>query len=263
MVPIAVPVAAGTAARQPLQAWLFPPNTLPPWPAVVMVHGCGGAYGRDGVLNARHRMWGQYLAANGYAVLMLDSFGARGIEQICTTRYSERTLKTADRVDDAYAARAYLRGRSDIDAQRIALLGWSHGGGVVLDSITREVEPVDRFSAGIAFYPGCTSRQARAERFHPYAPLFVVMGEADDWTPVAPCKTLTDAVAARGEPMTIVTYPDTYHDFDNPAHKAPRVRKEVPNGVRPGAGVTVAPNPQAREDAKIRVLHFLQRHLGP
>jgi len=64
-------------------------------------------------------------------------------------------------------------------------------------------------------------------------------------------------VAARGEPTQIVTYPDTFHDFDNPALKGPHVRKDVPNGVHPGAGVTTAPNPAAREDAKRRVSAFL------
>jgi dienelactone hydrolase len=57
--------------------------------------------------------------------------------------------------------------------------------------------------------------------------------------------------------MRIVLYPDSYHDFDNPALKTKRVRKDVPNGVHPGEGVTVAPNAQAREDAKLRVLAFL------
>lgn len=262
-VPVAVPVSAGSTPLQSLNGWLFTPSTAAPWPAVVMVHGCGGAFAKDGALGARHRMWGEHLAAHGYAALMVDSFGARGIVQICTTAYAARTLTSADRVDDAYAALAYLRQRADIQSQRIALLGWSHGGGVALDAMTRTRTPSGRFAGAVAFYPGCTSRNARAERFHPYAPVLLLIGEADDWTPAAPCKALAATVAARGEPLQIVTYPDTYHDFDNPALKTARVRTEVPNGVRPGEGVTVAPNPQAREDAKHRVLEFLHKHLGP
>lgn len=259
---VQVPTAGISSAPAPLSAFVFSPSTgagTGKHPAVVMVHGCGGAYGRDGQLNPRHTMWGEYLAAQGYVALMLDSFGARGLKEICTTKFSERTLKESDRVGDAYAALAYLRQRPDVDGQHIAMLGWSHGAGVTLEAITHPSANAG-FSAAVAFYPGCTSRNKRSEHFHPYAPLLLLIGEADDWTPAEPCKALAATVAARGEAMQIVTYPDTYHDFDNPALTAKRLRKDVPNGVNPGAGVTTAPNPQAREDAKQRVVHFLAEH---
>jgi dienelactone hydrolase len=89
----------------------------------------------------------------------------------------------------------------------------------------------------------------------------LLIGEADDWTPAAPCQALASVVTARGEPMQIFTYPDTYHDFDNPALTTKRLRTDVPNGVNPGAGVTIAPNPVAREDAKERVTAFFAEHL--
>ena len=258
---VQVPTAGISSAPAPLSAFVFSPSTgAGKHPAVVMVHGCGGAYGRDGQLNARHTMWGEYLAAQGYVALMLDSFGARGLKEICTTKFSERTLKESDRVGDAYAALAYLRQRPDVDTSRIAMLGWSNGAGVTLDAITRPPSGAG-FNAAIAFYPGCTTRNNRPERFHPYAPLLVLIGESDDWTPAAACKALVATVAARGEPMQIVTYPGTYHDFDNPALKTQHLRKDVPNGVNPGAGVTTAPNPEAREDAKKRVVQFLAEHL--
>jgi len=250
---IGVPAAGISSSPEPLVAFAFEPSTPGPHAAVVMLHGCGGAYGRAGTLNPRHRMWGEFLAGNGYVALMLDSFSSRGVKEICTQKFSARTLKEADRVGDAYAALAFLRTRKDIDPKRIAVLGWSHGGGVVLSTITQKHDP--GFARAVSFYPGCTSRSKRAGEFHPYAPLLVLMGESDDWTPAAPCHVLADAVRARGEPMELVAYPDTYHDFDNPAI-AKRVRSDVPNGVHPGQGVTVAPNPQAREDAKKRVLEF-------
>jgi dienelactone hydrolase len=225
-----------------------------------MLHGCGGAYDRRGNVNARHRMWGEYLAGLGYDALLVDSFTSRGVREICTQAASERFVREADRVGDAYAALAWLAAQPGVDANRVALLGWSHGGGVTLNAIAR-ARPTPDFHAAVAFYPGCTSRNAHAERFHPYAPLLVLIGESDDWTPAAPCKSLAQAVTSRGEPMTIVTYPGTYHDFDNPAIRQARVRKDVPNGVHPGQGVTTAPNEQAREDAKQRVAAFLAAQL--
>lgn len=266
-VAVDVPTAGLSSSPSPLRAFVFKPDGDASYPAVVMLHGCGGAYGRDGQLNARHRMWGDYLAARGYVALMLDSFSSRGLQQICTTKTSERTLKQADRVGDAYAALAYLRQLRGVDASHVALLGWSHGGGVTLDTLGHRPpggvadSSHTGFNAAIAFYPGCTSRNRRPERFHPYAPLMLLIGEADDWTPAAPCIALAATVAGRGEPMQIVTYPDTFHDFDNPALTRQRLRMDVPNGVNPGAGVTTAPNAAARDDAKRRVSAFLAQHL--
>ncbi len=255
---VAVPTADVSSSLAPLLASLFEPATPGPHPAVVMLHGCSGAYARSGALNARHRMWGELFAANGYVVLMLDSFTSRGIKEICTQKFVERTLKEADRAGDAYAALAFMRARSDVDPKHVAVLGWSHGGGTVLATITRPPAQGAGFARAVAFYPGCSARAKRPAAFNPYAPLLVLIGEADDWTPAAPCEALAGAVRARGGPMEIVTYPGTYHDFDNPSLTRQHVRTEVPNGVQPGRGVTTAPNVEAREDAKRRVLRFLQ-----
>jgi dienelactone hydrolase len=254
-----IPTDDRSTSRTPLQGFLFAPAGAGAHPAVVMMHGCGGALSRNGSLNSRHVMWGEFLASQGYVALMLDSFTLRGIKEICTEKFGERALKEDDRVNDAYAALGWLRGRSDVDAARISILGWSHGGGSVLATITKPPANGPGFAAAVAFYPGCTRRAKAPQKFRPYAPLLVLIGEADDWTPAAPCKALAAAVSARGDSMQIVTYPDTCHDFDNPGIKEKRVRKEVPNGVHPGNGVTIAPNPEAREDAKKRVVEFFRK----
>jgi dienelactone hydrolase len=265
---VAIPTAGLSNSTAPLVGHVFlaepPPAGTTALGAVVMLHGCGGAYARDGSLNARHRMWGEFLAGQGYAVLMLDSFSSRGVEQICTQKFGDRSLKEADRVGDAQAALAYAGERFALAPRRIALLGWSHGGGTVLATMAAAPRPEPGYAAAIAFYPGCSARAQAPDRFHPYAPLLLLVGEADDWTPAEPCHRLADALAARGDGalLELVGYPDTFHDFDNPALSARRVRPEVPNGVHPGQGVTIAPNPAAREDAKQRVLRFLAQRLG-
>lgn len=259
--PISIPPAGLSSSPAPLLAHLFQPKTPGPHPAVVMLHGCGGAYAKSGGLNGRHQMWGEFLAANGYVALMLDSLSSRGIKELCTQKFSERTLKERHRRGDVHAALHWLHQQESIDAERIGLLGWSHGGGVALDTISHPLEGLDGFKAAVSFYPGCSSKAKKADSFHPYAPTLLIIGEADDWTPAAPCKALVAAVAARGEPMQIVTYPDTYHDFDSPSLTKKRVRKDVPNGVNPGQGTTTAPNPEAREDAKRRVIEFFAAHL--
>lgn len=255
--PVAVPPATWSTSPSPMPAHLYLPRGAGPHPAVVLLHGCGGAYARDGAIGARHAMWGRWLADNGYAALLLDSFTSRGLRELCTVPMAQRTLKESDRVGDAYAALAWLRQRADIQPQRVALMGWSHGGGVTLDAMARRPDAMEGFRAGVALYPGCASRLRQGARYRPQAPLLLVVGLADDWTPAAPCEALAADAASRGLPVQILAFADTYHDFDNPALRAARVRTDVPNGARPGQGVTTAPNPQAAEQARRRVVEHL------
>lgn len=255
---VGIPAAGWSSAPADLRAHWFAPTGTGPHPAVVMVHGCGGAYVRNGQLNTRHHMWGELLAAQGYGALMLDSFSARGIRELCTRKHAERPLKESDRVGDAHAALVWLRQQAGVDPDRIALLGWSHGGGVTLDAIRqRPAGLAQGFRAAVSFYPGCTRRNRQAESFMPYAPLLILIGEADDWTLAAPCVALAETARSHGAPVNIVTYPGAYHDFDNPGSGQVRLRADVPNGVHPGQGVHVGPAPLAREAAKQRVLAYL------
>ena len=66
-----------------------------------------------------------------------------------------------------------------------------------------------------------------------------------------PCVELGQRVGAE-----VHVYPDSYHDFDNPAAPV-RLRTDVPNGVHPGQGVHAGGNPAAREQAYQRVLQLL------
>jgi dienelactone hydrolase len=95
-----------------------------PFPAIILVHG-SGPNDRDGTIgpNKPYRDLAGGLASRGIAVL----------------RYDKRTFVYADKlpmnhtvreevIDDALAAAELLRGRREIDAKRIFLLGHSLGG---------------------------------------------------------------------------------------------------------------------------------------
>src|SRR5262249_33549981 len=138
-------------------------------PAVVALHGCGGMYStlarRRNDLSERHQAMGELLAREGYVVLFPDSFRSRGFEEICTVTNRSRTMTEANRRLDAQGALAYLQSRADVAPERIAVLGWSHGGSGVLATLNIRQHAVmawkDRassppyFRAGVAFYPGC------------------------------------------------------------------------------------------------------------
>ena len=89
-------------------------------------------------------------------------------------------------------------------------------------------------------------------------PLTILIGDADDWTPAAPCAAFAARLKNNEQPVSITLYPGAFHDFDNPAGKF-RMRNEVPNGVNKEKGVTVGPDPKAREDAMAQIDALLIR----
>jgi dienelactone hydrolase len=123
-------------------------------------------------------------------------------------------------------------------------------------------DPAAFFLTAIAFYPGCYASLYSRDGYAPAAPLSIFIGEADDWTSPRPCVALGKAMDAKRLPLQVRTYPDAYHGFDTPNLARPR-RLDVPNGVRPGRGVTIAPNAAAREDAYARMKTQLRAVLMP
>jgi len=204
-------------------------------------------------------------------VLFPDSFGSRDMREVCTIRIGDRTITAARRRLDALGALDYLAHRKDVNGDRVALVGWSHGGSAVLHAINVRDPEVAAFAttpnaptfrAAVAFYPGCSNHLKAGERWQPGVPTRIHVGELDDWTPAAPCVELGRAMAARGADFDVTAYPGSYHAFDAPTGKV-ALRLDVPNGVHPGQGVTVGPNPAARATANVRVRAFLRDRLAP
>jgi dienelactone hydrolase len=201
-----------------LETMLFKPQGQGPFPAIVAMHGCSGLWSSKNIgLSPRHADWGKRLSALGYVVLFPDSYGSRDLGPQCKND-DRRVEPFRERVEDANAARRYLQTLPYVKPDAIALLGWSNGGSSVLYT----VRPKDRpkagspdFRAAVAFYPGCTAMADKGD-WATRVPLLIVMGEADDWTPAAPCKQLADA---NPDKVKLILYPGAYHDFDNEAQK--------------------------------------------
>ncbi len=230
---------------------------------VVALHGCGGLYAtvgsRKGLLNARHQAMADLLVAEGYNVVFPDSLTPRGETELCTQKIGTRKIDQTERRADVLGTLAWVANQPWAQQGRIALLGWSHGGSAVLSSTDASRADVRgqavKPAVAVAFYPGCAA--ALKSGYKPSAPLVLMLGEKDDWTPPGPCVALGQAVGAE-----VNVYADSYHDFDNPVGEV-RVRKDVPNGVNPGQGVHVGPNPVARERAYLRLKGVLGKAFSP
>jgi dienelactone hydrolase len=267
-------VDLATGAPVPLRGLLFAP-AMPAGhraPAVVALHGCGGMYstakGKRGELSVRHRAMAELLVAEGYVVLFPDSFRVRGSEEICRVPPRERTITPATRLLDAQGALAFLQQRGDVAPDRVAVLGWSHGGSTMLAALDARNPDVavyqaaggpPYFRAAIAYYPGCGAA-LEGGGYAPVASLLLLVAGSDDWTAPEPCVTLATGLRDAGLPATVAVYPGAFHGFDGPA--GDRRHLDVPGGVEPGRGVTVASDPAARDDSYARVRSFLRDQLG-
>ena len=166
------------ANRQPLQGLLRQTNSSGPSPAVVLFHGCNGNWRQ---LDER---WAKRIASWGYVTLTVDSFGPRAIQNTCAS------AAPVDLAFDAYRALNFLVQRPFIDPARVAALGFSQGGWLVLSSIEHgiiEQTSQNKSRVAIAFYPPC-----RAFNGNMTVPTLILIGELDDWTSAEECRTMMD-----------------------------------------------------------------------
>jgi dienelactone hydrolase len=248
------------------------PDGPGPFPAVVIMHDCSGLGSTSSGAPAR---WAQELVGLGYVVLLPDSFTTRGhAGGVCTDPSPSRTeVGPSRRVRDASAALAYLRTLPYVDGRRVGLMGGSHGGTTTLAAMVAPesgMEPFVRhrhmgFVAAVALYPGCTTRLGSWQAgsggvYKPIAPVLILIGEKDDWTPAAPCRKLTEAAQEAGYPVTIKVYPEAYHSFDSAKpvrYVATRVNANAPSG----RGATTGGDSQAWTDSIREVVAFFGQHL--
>ena len=193
---------------------VLPTGSAARMPAMVIAHGSGG------ILAGREDAWASRLSNLGIATFVVDSFTPRGLS---STARDQSRLSTMANLADALAALKLLATHPRIDPARIGVMGFSRGGQVALYS---SLEPLRHgvvgsdlsFAAHVALYPSC-SIPYRAQQVS-RAPILMLLGGADDYTPAAACRDYAAWFAAKGVPVQVVTYDGAHHDFDIP--EAPR-----------------------------------------
>jgi dienelactone hydrolase len=245
-----------------LDGYLFRVGAAGRHPAVIFMHGCGGLFGRKGGMLSRETDWAGRLTAAGYVVLAVDSFAPRHQDEMCSAAHIDVSIY-AKRARDAYGTLAFLQAQPEVRADRVAIVGWSQGGGTVLHTVgtpsygrpAAMTQP--DFRAAVAFYPAQCSEKMESAVWTTTVPLLVLLGSDDVWIGAANCQRWLGSVIARGAAVTRQMYPGAAHDFDFPNE----LRRERPewtiNGVVPVTGT----DPAARADAQQRVPAFLAAHL--
>lgn len=97
-------------------------NPENPVPAMVVVHGSGG------ISPGREMEYGELLAANGYAAIIIDYYQPRGATKDVNYMLRVLSITEFDAITDSYNALKLLQTHPDIDPNRIGIMGFSYGG---------------------------------------------------------------------------------------------------------------------------------------
>ena len=199
---VSIPTSADPAQ---IPATTYKPEGPGPFPAIVILHDCSGLSARS---SGAPKRWSDELVAKGYVTILPDSFTPRGhAGGICTVPPAERNagVTPTHRASDAYAALAYLRTLPYVDGNRVGLMGGSHGGASTLATMVAPQAKDKGFLAAVALYPACALNMGGwhvdlTGDYAPAAPVQILIGELDDWTPAENCRRLADAAQKAGHP---------------------------------------------------------------
>jgi len=202
---------------------LYKPDGPGPFPALVLLHQCGGLRNSSGSWqNMSMLNWARQAVGRGYVVLLLDSFGPRGVDTTCFG--PKGGVNFARGLKDVLLAATHLRQLDFIDKKRVALAGYSWGAGVaVMASSKRAASALrmsDRYDAVVSFYPPCYLVPANGSP--PFTlvldgidrPLLVLLAERDNETPPEECVSRLNPQKAAGAPIEWHTYPAATHCWD-------------------------------------------------
>ena len=213
---------------QELEAMLLrSPITDNPSPLIIM-HYSGPSSQR--VLNRWRKKFEYALVAQGYSVLIVDPRGSD-----CKGRAwrNETYMSLGQKeAEDLIAAANWAGQQESIDANRMALLGWSYGGYQTLYTLSQKNHP---FKAGIAIAPvtdwklydtGYTERYMRRPQVNPRGyreaslmnnaedltgNVLIIHGTADDNVHVQQTMQYIDALVNAGKQFEMQLYPDDNH----------------------------------------------------
>ncbi len=186
------------------------PEGAGPFPAVVLLHSCGG-------VEPHLYDWAGFFKARGYASLIVDSFGARGAGP-CPNRTGTMEWGNIQMVKDAYGALDYLAAQPGIDRSHIYAMGFSLGGWAVRALANQPpLSKANRFRAGMVLYAECQNYRDKLN-----FPTLVVIGSLDQ----PDADSCRQAMERKNSPQLEAHIIDgAYHAFDMTAHT--RIRKDV------------------------------------
>lgn len=153
----------------------------------------------------------------GSATLRLDSYSARGLEQVSLDQDSFAYFQ---QIYDTYRAVEAVDKHPRLDGSRIAVMGFSRGGFAALYGAMERFHDAFGPRRGnirtyLSFYPPCNVELA-SETEVVDVPIRNFHGTDDDWTLAAPCRDYISRLKKAGADAAMSEYAGALHGFDNP-----------------------------------------------
>ncbi len=228
---------------------LAPNAKLEKVPTILALHGCSGMINAQGWPTVRVQNYAALLNTQGWNVVFTDSFTGRGVKSVCG---GKADVTQAQRLQDTQQAIAHLAAHPKVDASRMAILGWSHGGTATLQASAKGVEYAAKPVAALAFYPGCGPASV-PRGWAPAFPVLMQLGASDDWTDPLPCQKLA---AQWSGTVRQTTYANAYHGFDSDA-KLTQLKSVISRST--GQGVHLGGEPAAKAASQTALLAFFSK----
>ncbi len=245
------------------QMAIFKPKGDGPFPAILLLHSCAAVDADP----QQMRFWANRALENGYVVFVVDSWGQRGISQICrSSPPGFGPIHMGVRTRDAYEALWHLSKFDFVDSSRVATVGFSNGGQVSYRLGSRSVAEMfsirnQRFTATVAVYAQCFKREFGNTLLLPDVdrPLLSLLGALDEDGDPKECVPRLQDLKDKGVSVEWHVFPETGHAWDSPNFRVPK--RVVQVGV---TGSTLfAYDPKVAEESRNRVFEFLARQLKP
>lgn len=215
-----------------IDAQLFvPPSTGQP-ATVIVVPGSLG-------VGPNHEQHAETLVGAGFAVCLIDPFGARSV---ASTVAAQTQYSFAASAFDVLAALRVLRERADLDAERIGAQGHSRGGSAVtIASHRRFADPIVGPHVGLAavyaVYPWCGQQFLDADIGS--TSYRATIGVLDEWCSVQETQAQVQALRQRGADASIRLVAGAHHSFD---------RLEAPHTIEEASVAPTAPTVMLADD---------------
>ncbi len=196
----------GPAARLQIDALLALPSGDGPHPAIIIVPGSAG-------VSANHVRHAVTLGHAGYAVCLVDPFGARAVS---STVANQAQYSFAASAFDVLAALDVMAAHPAIDGARIAAQGHSRGGAAAVMAAMRPFARAvvgDLALAGVyAAYPWCGQQFLRPDVGRTV--VRAIIGDQDQWCSVMAAQTQVQAIVLAGGRASLRVVPGAHHSFD-------------------------------------------------